>query len=138
MTTPGSAQTMAVPPRTITPSGTGASNAAINTQAELVEGSIPASLVAAANSTAVAYRYLIAYTFIILLLALLNRTKVGHVVVYYSLLLMVVFVLVTQSGWVTWLLSPITGGNVKIEKSTVNIQESSFNGMTPGADRGRR
>lgn len=61
------------------------------------------------NDTQAMYHYMIAWTFIILLFVLLSRTKVGHTLVYYSLLLMLAFVLVTQYQWVQYILDPIIG-----------------------------
>ena len=59
------------------------------------------------NDTVAMYKWIIAWIFIVLIFMLMNRTKLGHVLVYYSLLLLLAFTLVTQYQWVNDLLSPL-------------------------------
>jgi len=40
---------------------------------------------------------------------LVNKTKAGHALIYYSLVLMLFFLLVTQYQWIATNLRPISG-----------------------------
>lgn len=54
-------------------------------------------------------RWVIAWAVVIMVLALINRTRLGHTLIYYALALMLLLLLVTQYKWVANVLSPITG-----------------------------
>lgn len=54
-----------------------------------------------------AYRWLLAWALMILMLGVVSKTRLGHVIIYYSLLLSIVFVLVTQYRFIAQALSPL-------------------------------
>lgn len=54
-------------------------------------------------------RWVIAWAVVIMVLALLNRTRLGHTLIYYALALMLLLLLVTQYKWLANVLQPITG-----------------------------
>lgn len=56
----------------------------------------------------VAYRYIAAWTLIIVALMLLNKTAVGHTAIYYTLVLMIVFLLITQFHAIATVLAPLS------------------------------
>ena len=66
------------------------------------------STASAASDTQVLYRYVIAWTFVILVAVALYRTRLGAVIITWSLWLMVLFVVVTQYQFVAWILQPFT------------------------------
>ena len=60
-----------------------------------------------ANAGQSAYQWLLAWAIILVLMNLINRTRVGHVTIYYSLWLMLVFLLVTQYQFFAKALEPL-------------------------------
>jgi cell division septal protein FtsQ len=47
------------------------------------------------------YQYVISWMVIIMLLTLANRTRLGHVILYYALLLMILFLLAAEYQQIT-------------------------------------
>lgn len=62
-----------------------------------------------ATNGAAAYRVLLAWAVALLLLGIANRSRVGHVTIYYLLALALFFLIVTQYRWFASVLQPITG-----------------------------
>lgn len=62
-----------------------------------------------ASSGASTYRWLLAWAVVLVLGGLANRSRVGHVAIYYALVLALFFLFVTQFQWLATVLSPITG-----------------------------
>lgn len=58
-----------------------------------------------------AYQYLVAWGVIFLILALINRSRIGHAAIYYTLVLAIVLLIVTQADAITSLLTPIIPHN---------------------------
>jgi|SRR5581483_655251 hypothetical protein len=58
------------------------------------------------------YAFIASWLVLILLLTLISRTRVGYVIVYYSLLLMILVVLVTEYKQIAPLLTPMTIGEL--------------------------
>ncbi len=54
-----------------------------------------------------AFTWLIAWIAMIVFLVLINKSRLGHVIIYYALWLMLTFLLVTQYKAITTLLAPI-------------------------------
>lgn len=54
-----------------------------------------------------AYKWLLAWIVAIVLLSLLNKTRLGHVLIYYWLWLLIIFLLVTQYKFIANVLAPI-------------------------------
>jgi hypothetical protein len=61
-----------------------------------------------ANSSSGFYAWLLSYTVIIVILAVINRTRIGHTIIYYSLALLLLLQLVLNYNWFVTALSPIT------------------------------
>jgi len=62
------------------------------------------------NTEAVAhatYRWIVAWLFILALLVFVNKTRSGHVIIYYSLVLMVMLVMLTEAPFIVGILEPI-------------------------------
>ena len=55
------------------------------------------------------YTFVAGWVLMIVLLIGLNKTAVGHVILYYLLLLMILFLVVTQYGQIAPLLNSIQG-----------------------------
>lgn len=72
---------------------------------------IPLSAIDIANNTSAAYRYTVAYLFIIVITYAITRTKVGYKIVYYSLILMIVLVLLTQYKAISSILQDVVSAN---------------------------
>lgn len=53
-------------------------------------------------------QWLMAWAVLILVLWLFNKTKIGHVLIYYSLVLLIIFVIVTQYAWFVGVLKPFS------------------------------
>lgn len=53
------------------------------------------------------YQWLVAWLLLIVLLAVAAQTEIGHTVIYYALVLILVFLLVTQYQFVAGGLAPI-------------------------------
>ena len=53
------------------------------------------------------YQWLIAWAIMLVLLNLINRTRIGHVTIYYSLWLMLLFLIVTQYQFIASALAPL-------------------------------
>jgi hypothetical protein len=54
-----------------------------------------------------ALRWLLAWGVLLILLSFVNRTRIGHALLYYGLALLIVFLVVTQYQWFSWALRPI-------------------------------
>lgn len=61
------------------------------------------------GSIAYMFRWLLAWTVVLLVLWLINKTSLGHVALYYLLALSLVFLVVTQYKWFAQALAPLTG-----------------------------
>lgn len=53
------------------------------------------------------YQWVVAWVVLIILLALANQTDIGHTVIYYALVLVLVLLLVTQYQFIASSLAPI-------------------------------
>lgn len=53
------------------------------------------------------YKWLLSWGIILLLLTLANKTRLGHVVIYYALWLMLLFLIVTQYRYISAALAPL-------------------------------
>lgn len=53
------------------------------------------------------YQFIAGWVLMIILLVTINKTKLGHVIVYYALLLMILFLVVTEYGQLAPLLNNI-------------------------------
>lgn len=99
-------------PRTPTANTPGASpspgNQAANPTVSYTMSQKDATLAQAANSTSAFYRWILAYTVIIVVLVVLNKTRVGHILIYYALALLLLLQLVINYQWFAQALSPIT------------------------------
>lgn len=60
------------------------------------------------SSAAVAFAWITAWTVMLVLLFAINRTRIGHTLIYYALVLMIVLLLVTNVGWFVQALKPFT------------------------------
>lgn len=58
------------------------------------------------------YVFIASWLLLILLLTLLTRSRVGYVIAYYALLLMILVILVTEYKQIAPLLSPMTIGEL--------------------------
>lgn len=54
-----------------------------------------------------AYRWMLAWAVAIVLLSLLNKTRLGHVLIYYWLWLLILFLVVTQYKFIASALAPL-------------------------------
>lgn len=77
-----------------------------------------------------AYAWLLAWTLTILILALANRTRLGHALLYYGVLLAILFLVVTQAGWFASALAPL-GVPVGSLDSGVSGDGGTAGGGTP-------
>lgn len=48
------------------------------------------------DSTSSVFKFVVGWGLMITLLTFINRTRLGHVAIYYSLILFILFILVTQ------------------------------------------
>lgn len=77
----------------------------------------------AANATnattagAYTFRWLLAWAVFLFILMLANRTRVGHVTIYYLLVLAALLLLVTQYRWLANVLAPIA--SLSLQPSTI-------------------
>ncbi len=53
------------------------------------------------------YKWLLGWLIAIILLTLINKTRIGHVLIYYWLWLLILFLVVTQYKFITDALGPI-------------------------------
>lgn len=53
------------------------------------------------------YRWILAWVVMLVALSVFNRTRMGHVIIYYSLALSLLLVFATQYQWFTWALAPL-------------------------------
>lgn len=60
------------------------------------------------SAAGTAFAWLLAWTVMGVILWALNRTRIGHIVIYYLLVLMIVLLLVTNAGWFAQALQPFT------------------------------
>ena len=61
------------------------------------------------GSLAYMFRWVAAWGIVLLVLWLINRTAVGHVILYYLLVVMLFFLIATQYKWFAQALAPLTG-----------------------------
>jgi hypothetical protein len=54
------------------------------------------------------YRFVAGWTLLITIMLLANKNRLGHVIIYYSLLLMIIFILVAEYKQIAPLLNPMT------------------------------
>ncbi|MGZ6392508.1 MAG: hypothetical protein ACXWQZ_24990 [Ktedonobacterales bacterium] len=73
-------------------------------------------------------RWVIAWAVVLLLLGLLNRTRLGHTLIYYALALMLLLLVVTQYKWFANVLQPITGHNDTYYQGPVEEQAAPRTG----------
>ena len=113
MTTPRSTDPNVAPPRTPTANTPGASpspgNQAFNPTVSYTLSPQDASRAAAANSTSSFFRFLLAYTVVIVIAVAVNKTRLGHLVIYYSLALLLLLQLVLNYKWFQQAIAPLTG-----------------------------
>lgn len=57
-------------------------------------------------SVTTAFQWLLAWAVFLAIMAILNRTRIGHAAIYYTLLLCVLFLVVTQYAWLSAALLP--------------------------------
>lgn len=62
-----------------------------------------------------AYRWVIAWVTLVLILVFLARLRAGYTIIYYLAVLTLVFLLLTQYQAITLLLSPFTSGIKKVQ-----------------------
>lgn len=94
-----------------------------------------ATLIEAAGASV--YRVILAWSIVILAIVLLSRTRAGYTVVYYSLVLMLVFLVVTQYQFFASALEPITSGRAFTSNAGIQNQDSQASGTAePGVNPG--
>ncbi len=59
------------------------------------------------------YKFVASWILIIVILSLANRSRIGHVIIYYTLLLVILFILVTEYRQLAPLLIPQTIGELQ-------------------------
>ena len=72
---------------------------------------MPASTTVSApplSGGAATFRWLLAWGVVLMLAGLANRSRVGHLLIYYGLVLMLFLLIVTQYQWFSNALAPIT------------------------------
>lgn len=52
------------------------------------------------------FQWIMAWLILFILLAFFNKTRIGHLVLYYALVLMILFILVSNAGWFANILAP--------------------------------
>lgn len=60
------------------------------------------------------YKYIVAYAIAGIIFFLIIKTKIGYVFMYYSLLLAILFVFVTQYKFISKSLAPIAGDYIGV------------------------
>lgn len=63
------------------------------------------------TDTGSAWKYVLAYTIIIATLVLISKSRVGYTAIYYSLVLCLLFLFVTQARFIYNAILPVTGGS---------------------------
>lgn len=83
-----------------------------------------------ANTAIDAYHWLVAWAVILIILYFLNRTRLGHVIIYYFLALMLFFLVVTQYRFFAAALAPFN----RLDKAagTGDGSGSPAGGVAPG------
>lgn len=76
-----------------------------------------------------AYRWVIAWLAIIILLGVLNRTRLGHVVIYYALALCLCLLIVLEAQNIAQIFAPL--GQTASSTSTTGTGGSGTNTPTP-------
>ncbi len=54
------------------------------------------------------FAWLVAWAVLMLFLFFVNKSKIGHLLIYYGLVLLIVFVIVTQASWFAGVLAPFS------------------------------
>jgi hypothetical protein len=91
---------MAVNQPNATPSATTAAQIPVNTVTQIVTNQ---------QTVQSAYRYLAAWTVILVVLFLMAKTKIGYTAIYYVLVLAIVFLLITQYQAIQTVIAPASG-----------------------------
>jgi ABC-type polysaccharide/polyol phosphate export permease len=60
------------------------------------------------------YQYIVAYGIAIIVFVMISKTKTGYSILYYSLVLALMFLLVTQANTIVSYLTPIMNKNAPI------------------------
>lgn len=68
-----------------------------------------AVVTSASGSPGGAFRWLLAWGIVLVFVSLLNRSRAGHTAIYYSLVLAILLLTVTQFKWFQRALQPISG-----------------------------
>lgn len=114
--------------------GTGASAAVAAVQGPLSEanGAPPGVGGASAGTVGSLTRWIIAWTVGILLIVLLNKSKWGHTIIYYTLILMLLFLFLTQYAWLQWALAPFQtlGQNANTPQTPQQAGAAAGNAIT--------
>lgn len=108
-------------------------------QGELDDQTVPGS----GETAFSAFRWLLAWAVLFFVLTLLNRTRFGHVLVYYGLALILTLLVVTSYGSYVWALAPFVGsaqnkaksaaGQATAAASAENTNAGLTDGTTPTA-----
>lgn len=53
------------------------------------------------------YRWIVAWSIFLMIIFVINKTKLGHAILYYSLWLLLLFLLVTQYRFIAGALEPL-------------------------------
>lgn len=64
------------------------------------------------------FAFIAGWTLLLLVLALISKTRIGYVLIYYSLLLLILFILVTEYAVIAPLLNPPTIGELEAATGT--------------------
>lgn len=77
-----------------------------------------------------AYRWFLAWGVALLAVALINRSRLGHVIVYYVLALMLLFLFVTQASWFAQALLPLSNPQKAAQANAGPLGNALLNGLT--------
>ncbi len=69
-------------------------------------------------------RFVVAWAVAIMVLSLINRSRIGHAFLYYALVLMLFLLLVTQYRWFANVLEPITGKGADVYAAPAQAPEA--------------
>jgi hypothetical protein len=77
------------------------------------------------------YRVVLAWAVVIVLIVLISKTRAGYAFVYYSLVLMLLFLILTQYQFFQWALAPITSGAAFQSNGDIQLKQPA---KEPGND----
>lgn len=77
-----------------------------------------------------AYRWFLAWAVALLAVALINRSRIGHVIVYYVLALMLAFLFVTQAQWFAGALLPLSNPQKAAQEAAGPTGNAVLSGLT--------